>query len=93
MLDTITTEIAVGAVCSLITFVASMLWHRGIFKEMLSDALTNHEKIFHRDDIDDKIEKHEKHCPASLDFKAVKTALTFLVVKSGGNLSELGLDK
>lgn len=75
----------------LLVFFIDTLGGRRIMADIADEKLKNHNESKHQETIRDAISEHEAECPARQEMRSVKTALTFLVTKSGGNPVELGL--
>lgn len=93
---TLTTRNIQKAIAKEITLVHEQVHHREPLETIIKQHTANcqsviHEKIHHKKPIEKIIKEHLENCPASMDYKAIKSGLIFLVTKADGNLHDLGL--
>jgi len=105
MTQAILIAIVASVISGLITFTITTLAYQKFFKAMIAEGINNHEKIWHQDSmydhVDKEISKHEIRCDAIKSIEKIEKvekkvdkmelAVFWLVKKSGGNLSEIGL--
>lgn len=95
-------KILIGVLCliigGLVSYFFTTILNRKIFKETVSEAITIHTKIDHKDSPSKLIRVHESSCNARNNIEeikktvlVVKTAVIFLVNKAGGDPRNLGL--
>lgn len=95
-LGEISTVLTACVVTSLATYFITAVSSRRSLEEQLATALETHLQSAHAVDVsglvETKLTRHVEHCNGPHRLTRIERALIFLVVKNGGNLSELGLD-
>lgn len=76
---------------ALVTYFVTTISSRKSIEDMAYGVVRQHIKEFHKDDPWKIVEKHETECPAPPAVKRIERGVLFVVMKLGGNPSELGL--
>lgn len=84
-------NIAPIVISILATFLVTTLADRRLFKEMLKEYISNHEKQMHQSTTAALIEKHEANCVARKDITSIKMALACLLSKYNEDPEKFGL--